>query len=82
MEFIISLSGSFDVHLDDGSEKEVFSMNRSYYGLFVPNMIWRSMKNFSTNALCLVLSSTLFDEKDYIRDYESFLKERESFDEG
>ena len=75
LEFIISLSGSFDVHLDDGSEKEVFSMNRSYYGLFVPNMIWRSMKNFSTNALCLVLSSTLFDEKDYIRDYELFLKE-------
>ena len=82
VEFIISLSGSFDVHLDDGSEKEVFSMNRSYYGLFVPNMIWRSMKNFSTNALCLVLSSTQFDEKDYIRDYELFLKERESFHEG
>jgi hypothetical protein len=81
-EFIISLSGSFDIHLDDGTEKEVFSMNRSYYGLFVPNMIWRSMKNFSTNALCLVLSSTLFDEKDYIRDYELFLKEGESFDEG
>jgi hypothetical protein len=82
VEFIISLSGSFDIHLDDGSEKEVFSMNRSYYGLFVPNMIWRSMKNFSTNALCLVLSSTLFDEQDYIRDYELFLKEGKSFHEG
>jgi hypothetical protein len=82
VEFIISLSGSFDIHLDDGSEKEVFSMNRSYYGLFVPNMIWRSMKNFSTNALCLVLSSTLFDEQDYIRDYELFLKEGKSFHAG
>ena len=82
VEFIISLSGSFDIHLDDGSEKELFSMNRSYYGLFVPNMIWRSMKNFSTNALCLVLSSTLYDEKDYIRDYELFLKEGKSFHEG
>ena len=82
VEFIISLSGSFDIHLDDGSEKELFSMNRSYYGLFVPNMIWRSMKNFSTNALCLVLSSTLYDEKDYIRDYELFLKEGKSFHAG
>ena len=82
LEFIVSLSGSFDVHLENGSEKEVFSMNRSYYGLLVPNMIWRSMKNFSTNALCLVLSSTVFDEKDYIRDYELLLKERESFYEG
>jgi hypothetical protein len=75
LEFIVSLSGSFDVHLDDGVNKEVFSMNRSYYGLLVSNMIWRSMQNFSTNALCLVLSSTFFDKNDYMKDYESFLEE-------
>lgn len=71
-EFIVSLSGSFNVHTDDGEIKETFSLNRSYYGLLIPKMIWRSMDNFSTNALCLVLSSTEFDETDYLRDYEDF----------
>jgi hypothetical protein len=74
LEFIISLSGSFDVHIDDGDNKTNFSLNRSYYGLLVPNMFWRSMVNFSTNSLCLVLSSTHFDVNDYIRDYDLFLK--------
>lgn len=71
-EFIVALSGSFDVVIDDGQEKQVFSLNRSYYGLYVPKMMWREMENFSTNSLALVLSSTQFDEADYIRDYEEF----------
>ena len=71
-EFIVALSGSFDVVIDDGNEKQVFSLNRSYYGLYVPKMMWREMENFSTNSLALVLSSTPFDEADYIRDYEEF----------
>lgn len=71
-EFIVALSGSFDVVLDDGRERKVFSLNRSYYGLYVPKMMWREMENFSTNALALVLSSTRYDAADYIRDYEEF----------
>ena len=71
-EFIIALSGSFDVILDDGKEKKVFHLNRSYYGLYVPKGIWREMDNFSTNSLALVLASTQFDENDYIRDYDVF----------
>lgn len=73
-ELIVALSGSFDVVLDDGKEKKTFHMNRSYYGLYVPNGMWREMENFSTNSLALVLSSTKFDENDYVRDYEVFLK--------
>ncbi len=73
-EFIIALSGSFDVVLDDGKEKKVFQLNRSYYGLYVPKGMWREMENFSTNSLALVLSSTKYDPEDYIRDYEEFLK--------
>lgn len=71
-EFIVALSGSFDVVLDDGNEKMVFSLNRSYYGLYVPKGFWREMNNFSTNSLAVVLSSTKYDESDYIRDYEDF----------
>lgn len=71
-EFIVALSGSFDVILDDGYERKIFSLNRSYYGLYVPKMIWREMVNFSTNSLALVLSSTRFDKEDYIYDYEVF----------
>lgn len=71
-EFIVALSGSFDVVLDDGKEKKIFQLNRSYYGLYVPNMIWREINNFSTNSLALVLSSTKYDANDYIRDYEYF----------
>lgn len=71
-EFIIALSGSFDVLLDDGHEQRVFSLNRSYYGLYVPNGVWRQMQNFSTNSLALVLASTSFDPDDYIYDYELF----------
>ena len=73
-EFIVALSGSFDVVLDDGKERKTFSLNRSYYGLYVPKMIWREMTNFSTNSVALVLSSTKYDAADYIRDYELFKK--------
>lgn len=71
-EFIVALSGSFDVVLDNGSEKQVFHLNRSYYGLYVPKGIWREMENFSTNSLALILASTRYDSNDYIRDYEEF----------
>lgn len=73
-EFIIAMSGSFDVVLDDGKERKIFSLNRSYYGLYVPNGLWREMENFSTNAFALEFGSTYFDESDYIRDHEEFLK--------
>lgn len=73
-EFIVALSGSFDVILEDGKKKQKFHMNRSYYGLYVPNGYWREMENFSTNSLALVLSSTKYDIDDYIRDYHDFLK--------
>lgn len=73
-EFIIALSGSFDVIVDDGKEKRTFSLNRSYFGVFIPAGIWRQMENFSTNSVALMLSSTEFSEKDYIRNYSDFLK--------
>ena len=73
-ELIIALSGSFDVVLDDGKERRVFSLNRSYYGLYVPAGLWREMENFSTNAFALEFGSTHYDEADYIRDYKDFLK--------
>jgi len=73
-EFIIALSGSFDIVLDDGKEKKTYSLNRSYKGLYVPNGLWRIMNNFSTNSLALILSSTKYNELDYIRSYDEFLK--------
>lgn len=72
-ELIIALSGSFDVILDDGKDRKTYSLNRSYYGLYVPEMIWREMNNFSTNSLALILSSTSFAEDDYVRNYQDFL---------
>lgn len=73
-EFIVALSGSFDVMLDNGRERKIYSLNRSYNGLYVPNGIWREMCNFSTNALAVVLSSTKYDKNDYVYDYQTFLK--------
>ena len=73
-EFIIALSGSFDVVLDDGINRKVFSLNRSYYGLYVPKGLWREMENFSTNAFALEFGSSSYDETDYIRDYQQFQK--------
>lgn len=72
-EFIVALSGSFDVVLDDGKNKQVFSLNRSYYGLYVPKGLWRYIDNFSTNSLAFIASSTVFNQQDYIRDYDVFL---------
>lgn len=71
-EFIIALSGSFDIILDDGKESKRYHLNRSYYGIYVPNGIWRQMDNFSTNSLALILASFPFSKEDYIYDYEAF----------
>ncbi|MDP4278187.1 MAG: FdtA/QdtA family cupin domain-containing protein [Bacteroidota bacterium] len=73
-EFIIALSGSFDIVTDDGQNCQTFHLNRSYYGLYLPSGTWRHMENFSTNSLALVLSSTHYDESDYLYDYEEFVK--------
>lgn len=73
-QLIIAMSGSFDVVLDDGCEKKRFHLNRSYYGLYVCPMIWRELDNFSSGSVCMVLASNLYDEDDYYRDYDSFIK--------
>ncbi len=73
-EFIVALSGAFDVIVDDGTTKKKFTLNRSYYGLYVPAGLWREMENFSTNSLALEFSSIHYTERDYIRDYDEYLK--------
>lgn len=73
-EFVIALSGSFDVIVDDGKDKRKFHLNRSYYGLYIPKGIWREMNNFSTNSFALEFASTQYNPEDYIRDYNEFLK--------
>jgi len=73
-EFIVALSGSFDVVVNDGNEQKTYPLNRSYHGLFIPAGIWREMTNFSTNSLALVMSSTAFSQDDYIRGYPEFIK--------
>lgn len=73
-EFVVALSGSFDVVLNDGTKEYRFHLNRSYNGVYIPKMMWRTMTNFSTNSLALVLSSTAYDADDYIRDFEQFRK--------
>lgn len=72
-EFIVALSGSFDVIVSDGDNQTTFSLNRSYYGIYLPPGLWRQMENFSTNSLAMVLSSTNYSEGDYIRDYTEFI---------
>ena len=74
-ELIAALSGSFDVVLHDGKREYRFSLNRSYNAVYVPKMVWRKMENFSTNSLALVMAATSYDANDYIRDYDTFLKE-------
>lgn len=74
-QFIIAMSGSFDIHLDDGHAKKTVHMNRSYYGLYVCPMVWRTIDNFSSGAVCMVLASEVFDESDYYRDYQKFLED-------
>lgn len=73
-QVFIAMSGSFDVVLDDGKEKRSFHLNRSYYGLYVPTMLWRELNNFSSGAVCLVLASNYYAESDYYRDYQEYLK--------
>ena len=71
-EFIIAFSGSFDIVLNDGNKEKKYSLNRSYHGLYVPNLLWRRLENFSTNSLALIVSSISYDGADYIRDFEEF----------
>lgn len=75
-EFVVALSGAFDVIVDDGVQKKSFSMNRSYYGLYIPAGLWREIENFSTNSLALEFGSNHYDVNDYIRDYDDFLKQK------
>lgn len=72
-QLLIAMSGSFDIVLDDGYERERVHLNRSYYGLYIGPMVWREMDNFSSGSVCLVLASTHYDEADYYRDYATFL---------
>ena len=71
-ELFIAISGSFDITIDTGKELKKYSLNRSYEGLYVPKMLWRSLDNFSTNSLCLILASESYNPDDYIRDYKEF----------
>jgi dTDP-4-dehydrorhamnose 3,5-epimerase-like enzyme len=72
-EFVVALSGSFDVIINDGKKEYRYQLNRSYFGLYIPNSLWRHMENFSTNAVVMVLSSTDYNESDYIRDFKDYL---------
>jgi hypothetical protein len=72
-QLIVAMSGSFDVVLDDGRQKQRFHLNRSYYGLYVCPMVWRELDNFSSGSVCMVLASNHYDESDYYRDYQLFL---------
>jgi dTDP-4-dehydrorhamnose 3,5-epimerase-like enzyme len=73
-QLLIAMSGSFDITLDDGFNKKVFHLNRSYFGLYIPPMIWREIDNFSSGSVCMVLASEFYSEDDYYREYEAFLK--------
>lgn len=73
-EFIIAISGGFDVIIDDGKELKTFTLNRSYYGLYIPKGVWREITNFSTNSLALEFASTVYNPDDYIRDYNEYIK--------
>ncbi|MFN2544496.1 MAG: FdtA/QdtA family cupin domain-containing protein [Actinomycetota bacterium] len=74
-QFIVAATGSFDVVVDDGTTRERFSLNRSYYGLYLPRMVWRELENFSSGSVSLVLASAFYEESDYIRDYDRFIAE-------
>lgn len=76
-EFIVAISGSFDVILHDGKTESKYSLNRSYFGIYVPRLTWRRLENFSTNSLALILSSTPFSKSDYIYDFQEFVKLKE-----
>ena len=72
-EFVIAMSGSFDIILDDGFDKKRVHLNRSYVGLYMPPMIWRELDNFSSGSVCMVLASEVYDEADYLRDYSEYM---------
>jgi hypothetical protein len=76
-QFIVAMSGSFDVILDDGETKKRYHLNRSYYGLYIPPLIWREIDNFSSGSVCLALASEIYSEADYYREYDSFLQARQ-----
>lgn len=71
-ELIVALSGSFDLRLHDGRREYIYSLNRSYFGVLVPRLVWRMIDNFSTNSLALIIASTDYTEKDYVRNFEEF----------
>jgi len=71
-QFIVAISGSFDIIVDDGIERKKFNLNRSYYGLYIPSKMWREVENFSSGAVCLVLASTLYEADDYFHDYNDY----------
>lgn len=73
-QLMIAMSGSFDVTLDDGTDKTKYHLNRSYYGLYIPPMLWRDLDNFSSGSVCMVLASEYFDEADYYRNYDDFVR--------
>mgnify|MGYP003309301268 FL=1 len=73
-EFIIAISGGFDVIVDDGKERKTFTLNRSYYGLYIPKGVWREITNISTNSLALEFASTVYNADDYVRDYDEYIK--------
>lgn len=73
-QFVIAVSGSFDVVVRDAAETRRFFLNRSYYGLYIPRMVWREMENFSTGSCCLVLASDFYDESDYYRDFDAYVR--------
>lgn len=75
-QFIVAMSGSFDIVLDDGQNKKRVHLNRSYNGLYVCPMIWRELDNFSSGSVCMVLASTKYEESDYFREYADFMRER------
>ena len=80
-ELIVALSGSFDVVLHDGEIEVKFSLNRSYFGLYVPNLLWRRLENFSTNSLSLIVSNIGYNEQDYIKDFDEFKKVKDGIKE-
>jgi oxalate decarboxylase/phosphoglucose isomerase-like protein (cupin superfamily) len=73
-QVLVAMSGSFDVIVDDGRNRRTHHLNRSYYGLYIPPMVWREIDNFSSGSVCLALASAAYDEADYYRDYQDFLK--------
>lgn len=76
-EFLIALSGSFEVILNDGKEEKIIALNKPYEGLLIPTGVWRELKNFSSGAVCLVLASEVYLEEDYIRNFDEFLKSKQ-----